>query len=273
MPHLMINGVKQEFETFGDLHKPPLILVFGGATNPSTWRAWDYKNSIARLAEENYVIAFDHRGHGQSHFPQDSTLEDVAKDVFGLMDALCIEKANVVGMSAGTYVLGCAAGIAPERFNSMILVVPHSHSFGGSPATHLMRELGIDSATATPEQLAQIAKISFAPNVSDETVAEYNAFMASLSHFPPLPVEDCIAAYKSIANFDNRETYKNLKKPVLVMSGEYDRYCPAEVGKAIAESIDGGQYVEFKDCGHCLFWEKNDEAVDCIKEFLRTVNR
>ena len=272
MPHLMINGVKQEFETFGDLHNPPLILIFGGATNPQTWRVWNYKNSIERLAEENYVIAFDHRGHGQSHFPQDSTLEDVAKDVIGLMDALCIEKANVMGLSAGTYVLGCLAGIAPERLNSMVLIVPHSHTSGGSPATHLMKSLGIDSATATPEQIASISRIGFSPNTPDSVVDEYNTYSASLSHFPALPVEDSIAAYKSIANFDNRETYKNLKKPVLVMSGEHDRYCPPEYGRAIAEAVDGGRYVLFENCGHMLFFEKNEEAVECIKDFLRSVN-
>lgn len=273
MPHLMINGVKQEFETFGDLHNPPLILVFGGATNQQTWRVWDFRNSIARLAEENYVIAFDHRGHGQSRFPAGGTLEDVANDIFGLMDALCIEKANVMGLSAGTYVLGCAAGIAPERLNSIILIVPHSHTSGGSPATHLLRAHGFDSATATREDWAKLSRLSYAPCVDEALFQESQAFSQALAaKFPPLPVEDSIEAYKSIANFDNRENFKKLKKPVLVMSGEFDNYCPAKYGREIAESIDGGRYVEFANCGHMLFHEENDKAVECIKEFLRSVN-
>lgn len=268
MPYLMINGVKQEIETFGDIHNPPLILLNGGATSKESWHIWDWNNSIARLAEENYVICYDRRGHGQSRVPAGTTIKDMANDLFTLIDTLCIEKANVVGLSAGTYVLGCAAGIAPERFTSMTLIVPHSHTVGGSPATHVMRSMGINPATATPEQMKAVFKLNWGPMFSDE--ANFLKWQSQFNKYPELPAEDVAEAYKAISNFDNRDNFKKLKLPTLVMSGKYDKFCPQEIGREIAESIDGGQFVEFADSGHCLYFEENEKCINLMIEFLRS---
>lgn len=271
MPYLKINGIKTAVEAFGDIHNPPLILLFGNATDKAGWHLWEYNNTIQKLAKENYVIVYDRRGHGQTPF-ESGGLDDLAEDLIALMDTLCLEKANVVGLSAGTYILGRAATLAPERFNSMILIVPHSHSFGGSPATHLMRSMGIDSATATPEQISEFSKVMWAPMTTDETRAKHAAFLASFNHLPDIPLQYTINGYKSIGNFDNRKGYAKLKLPVLVLSGKYDRCNPPEIGKAIAEAIDGGRYVEMPNSSHMMFNEENEAVVEQMLNFLRSVN-
>lgn len=271
MPYLMINGIKHDFEAFGNISNPPLILLYGGAATAEGWHAWDYNNSISRLAEENYVICYNRRGHGQTRCPAGTTLEDIAKDLFAFMDALCIEKANLAGLSAGTYLLGCAAGIAPERFNSMILIVPHSHTEGGSPYTQAMRKLGLDSANMTPEQEAQTARLSWAPSTPDKKVAIFDEWYKQFEHFPTLPQKDVIAAYKTIFSFDHRENFKKFDRPALIISGEKDVFCPPEVGREIAASIPGSQFVEVPNTAHMVFYEENELCVETIKDFLRSV--
>lgn len=265
MPYLMINGVKQEFETFGDVHKPALIMLYGGATNASTWRGWNYNNTLLKLSEENYVIAFDRRGHGSSDCPKGTTLTDMARDLVALMDTLCIEKASAVGMSAGTYLLGCAAGVAPERFTSQILIVPNIRTSNGSPGTNFARKRG----NPDPETSQRMA---FSPNTPEALIESYFAWNDKFSCYPTPSREIMINAFDAISEFDHTENFKNMQAPVLVLSGEHDLINPPEAGKEIAEVAPNGKYVEFSDCGHMLFNEKNDECVRIIMEFLRSVN-
>ncbi len=272
MPYVMINGLKQEFETFGDIHNPPLLLLYGSATLPQGWRSWEYNGALERLAKENYVIAYDRRGHGQSRFLPGNTLEDIANDIVALLDLLCIDKVNVAGLSAGTYILGCAAGIAPERFKSMILIVGNSHTSGGSPATHLAFKMGINPATATKEDIARVARANYAPATTDEMIAAHMAWEGQFDSYPKLPMEDTMAMFKAISEFDFRENYSKLKMPVLVISGQNDLINPPERGREIASLVDGGRFVEIPDSGHMLFNEKNEECVDAMLDFLRSVN-
>ena len=239
---------------------------------PPGWRGWTYNGSIEKLAKENYVIAYNRRGHGSTRFPEGSTLEDIVKDIIALLDILCIEKVNAVGMSMGTYVLGCAAGIAPERFNSMVLIVPNSHSIGGSPGTQFVRKMGINPSTATVEELNSIGRAYYAPTTTDEMIESHKNWDKQFADLPKLPPEDVATAIKVISDFDFRDNFRNLKKPVLVMSGQYDVINTPDRGREIASLIDGGRFVEIPDCGHNLFIEQNETCVDTMLTFLRSVN-
>ena len=137
MPRARANGIEIEYETFGDPGAPPLLLVMGlGAQMIS----WDEAFCEQLAARGFHVIRFDNRDVGLSTKIEAAgepdilaafagnaepayRLEDLAADAVGLLDALGIEAAHIVGASMGGFVSQLIA-INPSRTRSL---VDHDH--------------------------------------------------------------------------------------------------------------------------------------------------
>ena len=96
------NGVDLCVQTFGDRADPPILLVMGGASSMDWWE----DGFCERLmAGSRFVIRYDHRDTGRSvnYEPGAApySLRDLAEDAVGLLDALGLESAHLVGMSMG----------------------------------------------------------------------------------------------------------------------------------------------------------------------------
>src|SRR2546425_10823530 len=104
MPRATSNGIEIEYETFGALAAPPLLLIAGLG---SQMLSWD-DDFCALLASRGFrVIRYDNRDSGLSTWVEDAyTLDDMADDAAGLLDALGIAPAHGVGASMG-------GGLAP----------------------------------------------------------------------------------------------------------------------------------------------------------------
>ncbi|MET1071358.1 MAG: alpha/beta hydrolase, partial [Umezawaea sp.] len=127
-----------EYDTFGDPADPALVLVMGLGAQMTTWD----EGFCALFAEQGFhVIRYDNRDVGLStsldHLPQpdlaavfagDTTtapylLADLAADLIGLLDALGIERAHVVGASMGGMIVQQAAIDHPERLLSLCSIM------------------------------------------------------------------------------------------------------------------------------------------------------
>lgn len=98
------NGMEIYFETFGDSQNATILLIMGNGVDHNLWPPRFYEP----LVEAKYhVVCFDNRDVGESTWISDwdenqpYTLEDMARDTVGLLDALGIEKAHVMGASMG----------------------------------------------------------------------------------------------------------------------------------------------------------------------------
>src|SRR5438094_584314 len=102
MPRATSNGIEIEYETFGALAAPPLLLIAGLG---SQMLSWD-DDFCALLASRSFrVIRYDNRDSGLSTWVEDAyTLDDMADDAAGLLDALGIAAAHVVGASMGGFI-------------------------------------------------------------------------------------------------------------------------------------------------------------------------
>ena len=72
---------------------------------------------------------------------------------------------------------------------------------------------------------------------------------------------------KSISNFDNSIDYDKVKCKTFVIGAEYDRINPYELGKEVADGIEGAEFCLIKDAGHMVAYEKTEELLTIIKEF------
>lgn len=126
------DGIKIRFIDEGE--GEPVLLIHGFASNLDVnWLGTQWVSTLAGAGRR--VIAFDHRGHGQSTKLYDSahyTIGDMAGDAAALLDHLGIERADVVGYSMGARVGALMAIRMPERVRSLVIGGMGARLFGGA---------------------------------------------------------------------------------------------------------------------------------------------
>ncbi len=134
------NGIDIAYDAFGNEAHPPVVLVMGLGTQRLAWSD-DFCEELAAAAR--HVIRFDNRDVGEStHLPELGRptlldmarrrapygLEDMADDLVGLLDALSIEAAHVVGASLGGFIAQTAAIRSTSRVTSLTLIMTSTGS-------------------------------------------------------------------------------------------------------------------------------------------------
>jgi pimeloyl-ACP methyl ester carboxylesterase len=115
------DGVPIAYEAVGD--GAPIVLVHGfGASRAVTWANTNWYQTLARAGRR--VIAVDCRGHGESGKPHDEASYDeglMASDIVSVLDALTIERADVMGYSMGGYIAIRLMDDRPRRADRVVL--------------------------------------------------------------------------------------------------------------------------------------------------------
>lgn len=266
MPVLEINGVSTAVETRGDAARPALLLLHGGVTGNIGHHYWELHNIADRLAEDFFVVTYDRRGHGETPFI--GTFDDVALDVIGVMDTLGLKEASVLGLSAGSYVSGRAAILAPERFTSLIFTAAHSHLEGKTPLYQWAERNHVDLTQFDPRK---VEGAMYSPATSERTKRPYRKLASKYAKCPYPGEEDTRRAYEVMGRFDNREGFKTLTIPTLIVAGLDDQLFPIEVQREVHALIRGSQMVELPDTGHNIWEERPEEALSAVRQFLLSV--
>src|SRR5215216_7820662 len=132
------NGVGLCVQTFGDIADPPILLIMGGASSMD-W--WEDGLCERMMAGSRFVIRYDHRDTGRSVSYEPGaapySLRDLAEDAVGLLDALGLESAHLVGMSVGGWIGQLVALDHPDRVASLTLI---GTSPGGSDLPPMSEE-------------------------------------------------------------------------------------------------------------------------------------
>lgn len=131
---LRANGVDLCVQTFGDPRDPALLLVHGAT---ASMLAWDDDFCRRLAAGGRFVIRYDQRDTGRSvgypPGPPPYSLDDLAADTVGLLDAFGLSRAHVVGRSLGGTLAMRIALARPERVASLTLVATSPGGAGLSP--------------------------------------------------------------------------------------------------------------------------------------------
>ncbi len=266
MPTIRVNDLSLYYEIQGEGHAETLLLINGvGQWHASWWR------NVGALAEHYRVVTFDNRGIGGSDKPDiPYTLEMLADDTLGLLDALGIQKTHVLGHSLGGGIALFMARKAPERIGKLILAstlywgpkvtMPSPRAMqvlmdrSGDPLELVKRGIRIATAegfeTRDPEGFQKLIELRFN---SQQPPALY--LRQSQAGLPYLQADH-------IADF----TPPN---PVLLLVGELDEVAPRANSDAIASVWPNARVVEITGAGHLFHIEKPDETHAAILDFLR----
>lgn len=267
-----INGVNIHYKTFGT-GEPVFILLHGFGASLFSWH-----EVTAPLAEFGTVIAYDRPAfglterplewEGESPYSQDSQVELV----IGLMDTLGIEKATLVGNSAGGTISMLAALKYPERIESLILVDPAVYAGGGAPSwirpllkTPQMDHLGPLIARQFQTQGVEIIKTAWhdPSRIQPETFEGYQK---------PLQVENWDKALWELTVSSREsglaERLAEFDLPILVITGDDDRIVPTEQSLQLAEELPNAELAVIPQCGHLPHEECPVEFMQAVTDFL-----
>jgi pimeloyl-ACP methyl ester carboxylesterase len=279
-----VGNIEINYDTFGDPSSQPMLLIMGLGAQMIRW---DEVFCKAIAAQGRYVIRFDNRDIGLStKFDEAGVpdimalvqgqpvetpykLKDMADDAVGLLDALGIEAADVVGVSMGGMIAQSMAIHYPERVRTLTSIM----SSTGNPDLPQPKPEAMNVLLAPPvsnrddyitNQLNG-AKVLHGPTypLDEEYVRNYAGRQYDRCYNPQGQTRQLAAVLTS----ERRdESLANVKIPTLVMHGDKDPLVPVEAGKDTAKSIPGAKLVIIEGMGHSF---PTEQVPKILKELLQ----
>jgi pimeloyl-ACP methyl ester carboxylesterase len=265
MPQAQANGITIEYETFGRASDPALLLIMGFSAQLTMWPV----SLCEGLAAKGfYVIRYDNRDIGKStHLSQLGApnvpevfmkmmsgqtvdapylLDDMAADAAGLLGALRIDKAHIVGASMGGMIAQIVAAKYPQKTKSLVSIM----STTGRRDLPQAKPEAMAALTAPPASGSDADRIAMGlktwrvigspgfPATDDELLESVTREVTRVPYDPAGIGRQLVAI---VASEPRNEILKSVKAPALVIHGGDDPLVPVEGGKDTAASIPGAR--------------------------------
>ncbi|MEM9048640.1 MAG: alpha/beta hydrolase [Pseudomonadota bacterium] len=275
MAQLLANGLTLEVERYRQADRagqhPVILLIRGLGSQLIDWPA----ALIAGLCEAGFeVVVFDNRDAGLSQKmagAPDYGLADMAKDALGVLDALEISRAHVLGLSMGGMILQQMLIAAPERILSATIVMSSSLAEGLSE----------------PDSETEVLLLAPPPEGRDAAIEQALRAETHWSN-PAYPLEDVVRRGLIARAYDRCHDPQGVARQygaiaasrgwadrlaevavaTLVVHGDCDPLLPADHGRDIAKRIPGAAHFEIAGMGHDLHGGVTAVILDRLIPFL-----
>ena len=289
------NGLTLDVEEFGDRSAPPVLLIMGLAMPAAAWP----DEFVDRLLSHGLrVIRFDNRDAGGSsrvrgvrrqsaqiaiaralmRLPVHATytLDDMAADAVGVLDALGIGRAHIVGASMGGMIAQVLAARHPERVATVTSIMSSSGNpsprvaLGSSRALRVLlrRPTRLDTVEGVTEHLIHVFGVIGSPGFRSERQA-MRAHIEKVARrgYDPAGAERQLLAI--LASGDRRELLHRIQAPALVIHGADDPLVPVAAGVDTARHIRGAQLKIIPGMGHDFAPSLQPMIADSIAALIR----
>jgi pimeloyl-ACP methyl ester carboxylesterase len=278
-----VGDIDVAYKMFGK--GDPIVLFNGASDNMDAWDPSLQKG----LSSNHTVIVFDQRGIANTTAgSRPYTYQQLANDTAGLLDALKIPKADVIGYSLGSYLAQQLTIIYPNKVNSLVLI---GSSCGGKDHTpkppeflKLQAEIvnkSLNNVSISQEEMKSLVSASLGSGwirLHPESL-DLPENMTLLQSKPGLTPETMKNQMKvgfawEATNWNGAcDELAKLAKPTLVITGTDDNnYMPHANALVIAGKIPGAWLVQIKDAGHAVMDQYPDEISKILQTFLSTTN-
>jgi 3-oxoadipate enol-lactonase len=261
MPLARAGQIELSYDRAGD--GPPLLLIMGMSGTKHHWG----DAVLEDLRKDFEVIVYDHRDCGDStKTGQPFTIADLAEDAAGMLDALELESAHVMGISMGGMIAQELVLTHPEKVRALTLGCTYCGGEGSKLASdETMRRLAQGMASGDRERAIRAA---WEANVSPSFAANediYATFLArGMRYGVALPV--ILEQMRAITEHDTSKRLPDIRTPTLVIHGTLDQMLPVENGHMIAGLIPGSRLEIFEGIGHMYFLEQPERTAELVRE-------
>ncbi|MCI3945918.1 3-oxoadipate enol-lactonase [Pseudomonas syringae] len=237
MPTVTLQDGELHYQLEGQSSLPVLVLSNSLGTHLGMWDA-----QIPALTEQFQVLRYDTRGHGRSLVsPGPYSIEQHARDVLALLDALGIEQANFCGLSMGGLIGQWLLLNAPHRLKRVVLCNTAAKIASPevwNPRIETVLREGAPAMVALRE--ATVARW-FTSTFTQDNPEEVNRLVDMLATTSP---EGYAANCAAVRDADFRTQIGLAKLPVLLVCGKADPVTSVADGEFLREAIEGAQLVE-----------------------------
>jgi len=270
------NGITLEYEAWGDPAAPPILLIMGLGMQLTSWPDGFPEDLVAQGFR---VIAFDNRDCGHStrirvrtrsnlllqiarawaRLPVRApyTLDDMAADTVGLLDALHVARAHLVGVSMGGMIAQVVAARYPERTASLTSIMSSTGNRRLSKSTPAARRALLtrpddpDNPESVTRHLVGVFGVIGSPGYPADRgkLRERIERNVRRSHYPAGVTHQLLAI---MASGDRRRMLAQITAPTLVIHGAADPLVPVAAGRDTAEHIRGARLQVIEGMGHDL---------------------
>jgi pimeloyl-ACP methyl ester carboxylesterase len=276
MPKVIANGIELEYERYGDPAGETVLFIMGLGAQLTRWPL----SVVEAMTGRGYqVIRYDNRDVGLSHrfesagppdiaailaaraagapSPAAYLVEDMAADAAGLLDALNIPRAHIVGASMGGMIAQELAARYPDKALSLTSIMSTTGNPGLAKSTpeaaarlttRPPAEAGIEAAVEFALETARIVGSPGYPFNDDEMRARLRADAERAVY--PLGVARQYASV--LASGDRRASVATIKCPTVVLHGADDPLVPVDGGEDTAKVIPGAELRIIPGMGHDL---------------------
>ncbi len=267
MPTVTANGIDLYYERFGEPGDPVLLMVNGLGS-----QCIRYDDELCEAFVDRYlqVVRFDNRDVGLStHLAGGATytLDDMAADAVGLLDALEVERAHVWGCSMGGMIAQLLAIDHGERVASLTSIMSTTGDRSVGQATPeivaSLIELSVptDDLDVALERAVENARVIGSPGEWDEEWQRRRQRAFIERSYDPAGVGRQVAAVMTAP--DRSVALARLDVPALVIHGDVDPLIDVSGGRRTAELIPGAELLVIEGMGHDLppfYWSPIVEA-------------
>jgi len=272
MSQIRIGGVDIEYYD-DDFRDPwsredgvPLLMLHGFAENASVWIPW-----VPGLSKKYRVLRYSMRGCGKSSMPPDKSWsgEAIVKESLDLLNALKVQQVHFIGSMSGAVFGQLFALTYPDRIKSLTLLDGPSKI-----PDELIKRYSLDQtdpATAIEKYgLVEWSKrtlhIRIDITVGDPRIVEWYHKQKSGG-----PTEVGAAIMRTAQVADLRPMLKNIKCPVLILTGDRNALTPAEDLRVQEREIPNAKLIIFENLGSGCRFLMTDRCVEEVLKFYESI--
>jgi aminoacrylate hydrolase len=260
MPYATVQDGQLYYEVHGS--GPTLILSAGMGGVGAYW-----KPQIAEFADRYRVVIYDQRGTGRSTLSETRyTVELLAQDLIGLMDALEIERADALAHSTGGMFMQCAAVDHPPRFGKLVLYGTRAST---DPFSKMAMGTRLELLRASgPLAFHRATPLFLYPShwIKDHAAELEQIALAAAQSSAPAPI--MASRIEAVLAHDQTARLSRIAAPTLVICANDDYLTPPYYSRALAEMVPGAQLKFISWGGHACSQTNPGEFNKTVLSFL-----
>jgi pimeloyl-ACP methyl ester carboxylesterase len=266
MPSIRAGEIELYYEERG--RGAPLLLIPGFGTG-----LWVWYRQIPDFSKEFRTIVFDPRGVSRSGGTEEPiTIGTIARDVAGLLRALGIERAHILGASFGGFVAQEFALQFPGMTGSLTLCCT---SFGGprhvSPPLETLSRLASTKGLNTEDRVRENLLLAFSEEFVESHREEVERVI-TLRGENFVSEQSYLQQLQAALVFNTEERVSEISAPTLVLTGDADTIVPVENSRNLAARIPDARLHIIEGGSHTFFIERPHEFNRAVIEFIKAAD-
>jgi len=265
MPLASVSGRKVYYELHGEGDGPPLVLVMGMAGSCKGWLALQ----VPDFAPHHRTLIYENRGVGESEDPGGPfSTADLADDLAGLLDALAIPRAHVLGSFLGGMTAQQLALRHPARVAKLVLVGTYARP---DAKRRLLLEKWREMARH-PLGAGVMVRERLLWTLRDETLEQSDLVDAMAASFPgggiPIDADLFIRQCEACLGHDVVDRLREVRHETLVVCGRHDQLTPPKLHRELADEIPNAHLMTLSYGAHLVMAECAQQLNEAVLHFL-----